>query len=250
MKKDIYKAVEQIIQDVEKRPLYPERKHLTIASNYPEGKLKYFRDQRFELLKVIPENSMFGNAWVNSDTPKITTQILVDFYNNVFVNPPKGITYQSQSEFNDFLKNDLISFLRDYIAYSKMGNELIPEQSNDELPGKDHKASNPLDPELFKDQNISLKAKDIFNKAIDAGFIDKDYKFNGNQNQMAIFVALASKKLELTKKQWRNSRTIDTIQWKPFEEFWNVKGLANNYNKIRNLSTKVTDIDKIENIFI
>ncbi len=141
MQTKINKAVSQIIQDVMERPLYPESKHITMASNYPEGKLKYFRDQRFELIKVIPENSMFGNAWVNSGTPKVTSsQLIVDFYNNKFINPPTGITYQSQSEFMDFLKSDLSSFLRDYIAYSKMGAELensmradydIPDQSND-----------------------------------------------------------------------------------------------------------------------
>ena len=129
MQTKINKAVSQIIQDVVKRPLYPESKHITMASNYPEGKLKYYSDQRFELLKAIPKRTMFGNAWVNSGAPKVNkVQIIVDFYNNEFMNPV--LEWKSQSEFMDFLKSDFSTFLRDYIAYNRFLKEIMERDPN------------------------------------------------------------------------------------------------------------------------
>ena len=58
------------------------------------------------------------------------------------------------------------------------------------------------------------KAKIIFKKAIEAGFMNEDYSFNGTKYQMAYFVEKAYYKLKLRYK------------WKYFEELWNIKYLS------------------------
>ena len=94
------------------------------------------------------------------------------------------------------------------------------------------------------------EAKDIFQKAIDAGFLNTDYSFNGNDNQKALFAGLASDKLGITTPQWRGKKTVELKSWKPFEQLWNVKGLADKWKKIQSYSTEVKDAEKIKSIFI
>ncbi|HMM17109.1 MAG TPA: hypothetical protein PKC47_06205 [Petrimonas sp.] len=58
------------------------------------------------------------------------------------------------------------------------------------------------------------EAKIIFKKAIEAGFMNEDYSFNGTKYQMAYFVEKAYYKLKLRYK------------WKYFEELWDIKYLS------------------------
>ena len=52
------------------------------------------------------------------------------------------------------------------------------------------------------------EARKIFDKAIQAGFMNPDYSFNGNGNQLALFAGLASDKLGLTIIQWRGEKHL------------------------------------------
>ena len=94
------------------------------------------------------------------------------------------------------------------------------------------------------------EAREIFEKAIEAGFMNNDYCFIGNGNQKALFAGLANDKLGITTEQWRDGKMVEVKSWKPFEQLWNVKGLADKWKKIMNYKTEVKDSEKIKNIFI
>jgi hypothetical protein len=93
------------------------------------------------------------------------------------------------------------------------------------------------------------EARKIFDKAIQAGFMNPDYSFNGNGNQLALFAGLASDTLGLTTTQWRGEKRIKVRSWEPFKQLFGKNDYANRWKNINTYSIKVKDADKIKKIF-
>lgn len=93
------------------------------------------------------------------------------------------------------------------------------------------------------------KAKKIFQRAIDSGFIDSDYKWLGNDRKLlAYFVVRASEYLKLSKAT--NADGTGRTSWKPFEVLLNQKKLLSVKNEYMKFNTKFTppgyqDIDTL-----
>ncbi|HLW10093.1 MAG TPA: hypothetical protein VKX35_06815 [Fermentimonas sp.] len=81
------------------------------------------------------------------------------------------------------------------------------------------------------------EAKIIFKKAIEAGFMNEDYRFNGTKYQMAYFVEKAYYKLKLRYK------------WKYFEELWNIKYLSQTKRETNERFGHVLGQNEIDAIF-
>ena len=93
------------------------------------------------------------------------------------------------------------------------------------------------------------EARKIFDKAIQAGFMNPDYSFNGNGNQLALFAGLVSDTLGLTITQWRGEKRIEVRSWEPFKQLFGKNDYANRWKNINTYSIKVKDADKIKKIF-
>ena len=81
------------------------------------------------------------------------------------------------------------------------------------------------------------KAKIIFKKAIEAGFMNEDYSFNGTKYQMAYFADKAYNKLKLE------------YRWKHFQELWSVKNLSQTRHESIERFGHVPKQDEIDSIF-
>jgi len=93
------------------------------------------------------------------------------------------------------------------------------------------------------------EARKIFDKAIQAGFMNPDYSFNGNGNQLALFAGLASDTLGLTITQWRGEKRIKVRSWVPFKQLFGKNDYANRWRNIILNKVNVKDADKIKKIF-
>lgn len=82
------------------------------------------------------------------------------------------------------------------------------------------------------------KAHKLFDKAIQAGFMNLDYSFNGTKYQMAYFAEKASGHLGLKYK------------WAPFKELWNYKHLAQSNHESKERFGYVAKQDAIDKLFI
>jgi len=82
------------------------------------------------------------------------------------------------------------------------------------------------------------EAREIFNKAIQAGFMNSDYSFNGTRPQMAYFAEKASEYLKLKYK------------WKPFIQLWNFKYFPQTRRESIDVYGYVDKQDEIDIIFI
>lgn len=81
------------------------------------------------------------------------------------------------------------------------------------------------------------EAKDLFDKAIKAGFMDNNYKFVGTWYQAAYFAEIAAEKLNLKCK------------WKYFQILWGYDKLAQTRRESKERFGKVDKQDEIEKIF-
>ena len=81
------------------------------------------------------------------------------------------------------------------------------------------------------------EAKIIFKKAIEAGFMNEDYSFNGTKYQMAYFADKAYNKLKLE------------YRWKHFQELWSVKNLSQTRHESIERFGHVPKQDEIDSIF-
>jgi hypothetical protein len=81
------------------------------------------------------------------------------------------------------------------------------------------------------------EAKIIFKKAIEAGFMNEDYSFNGTKYQMAYFADKAYIKLKLE------------YRWKHFQELWSVKNLSQTRHESIERFGHVPKQDEIDSIF-
>lgn len=93
------------------------------------------------------------------------------------------------------------------------------------------------------------EARKIFDKAIQAGFMNPDYSFNGNGNQLALFAGLVSDTLGLTITQWRGEKRIEVRSWEPFKQLFGKNDYANRWRNIIINKVNVKDADKIKKIF-
>lgn len=120
MKTDITEIISKTIKDVTSQPLYPELSHNVNAANYPHGVIEYFKIEKFKLIENIGQKSMFGNAWKNSGCVEIRFSLITEFYKNVQLNDPVwSNSNKSENEFNSFVREDFMIFLRDYYAYNR-----------------------------------------------------------------------------------------------------------------------------------
>ena len=81
------------------------------------------------------------------------------------------------------------------------------------------------------------EAKIIFKKAIEAGFMNEDYSFNGTKYQMAYFADKAYIKLKLE------------YRWKHFQELWSVKNLSQTRHESIERFGHLPKQDEIDSIF-
>ena len=81
------------------------------------------------------------------------------------------------------------------------------------------------------------EAKIIFKKAIEAGFMNEDYSFNGTKYQMAYFADKAYIKLKLE------------YRWKHFQELWSVTNLSQTRHESIERFGHVPKQDEIDSIF-
>lgn len=123
-----------IINEAEKEaqhsPLYPEAQHNTFSQHYPDGEVAYYKNEKHKLLCEIPNRSLIGNAWVNSNTPICELSSLVNTYHSYRINDKFrfGNQHISEDAYIDFAKEDSLTFFRDYYAWVKINdkiNELI-----------------------------------------------------------------------------------------------------------------------------
>lgn len=85
------------------------------------------------------------------------------------------------------------------------------------------------------------EAKNLFKKAIDAGLLNDDYtttEKTKTKTQKALLAEIISEKLGLKNK------------WKPFQELWNVEGLAQERYRSKELVGKVRGGEDIEKTFL
>ena len=81
------------------------------------------------------------------------------------------------------------------------------------------------------------EARELFDKAIQAGFINSVYSFNGTRYQMAYFAEKASEHLKLKSK------------WKPFTQLWNYEYFAQSRRESKERFGYVDKQDEIDKIF-
>jgi len=81
------------------------------------------------------------------------------------------------------------------------------------------------------------EARELFDKAIQAGFMNSVYSFNGTRYQMAYFAEKASEHLKLKSK------------WKPFTQLWNYEYLAQSRRESKERFGYVDKQDEIDKIF-
>lgn len=81
------------------------------------------------------------------------------------------------------------------------------------------------------------EAKAIFKRAINAGFMDENYKFVGTWYQAAYFAERAAESLKLKYK------------WKPFQTLWNYDKLAQVKREIKERFGRVDKQREIDKIF-
>lgn len=98
--------------------------------------------------------------------------------------------------------------------------------------------SAPSAPDQLPEELDTPEAREIFDKAIGAGFMNNDYTFNGNKYQMAYFAEKASEHLGLKYK------------WKPFIELWNYKHFSQTRYETKERYGHVDKQDEIDKIFL
>lgn len=81
------------------------------------------------------------------------------------------------------------------------------------------------------------EARELFDKTIQAGFMNTDYSFNGTRYQMAYFAEKASEHLKLKSK------------WKPFTQLWNYEYFAQSRRESKERFGYVDKQDEIDKIF-
>lgn len=81
------------------------------------------------------------------------------------------------------------------------------------------------------------EARELFDKTIQAGFMNSDYSFNGTRYQMAYFAEKASEHLKLKSK------------WKPFTQLWNYEYFAQSRRESKERFGYVDKQDEIDKIF-
>lgn len=103
--------------------------------------------------------------------------------------------------------------------------------------------------QVFPKELQTDRAKEIFQKAIELGFMNEDFSFNGTKYQKAYFAEYASNELRLTKYRYRVDGKTPYISWKPFETLWGCKGLAQTRRESKERFGYVDKQDEIDLIF-
>lgn len=137
-------------------------------------------------------------------------------------------------EFPDFLDG-----LKKHIEnYERFNIDVIKEQRTKELSRlkEDVERLKRTVFHLSKELNTD-EANKYFSNAIEAGFMDNSYQWNGTKYQAALFAEICSEKLNLRYK------------WKPFETLWNMKGLAQTRRESKERFGKVGREKEIIDLF-
>ena len=182
---------------------YTENRHIRPVDLYDT----YYR-RRFTQYKEIEE---YKPAAFSRD-------LASEFHNKHIEEEQKHATYSKG--FFDYLEDDNRTFIKgycdNYFEYIKrygVNTQEVPQCLQTE------------------------EAKIIFKKAIEAGFMNEDYSFNGTKYQMAYFADKAYIKLKLE------------YRWKHFQELWSVKNLSQTRHESIERFGHVPKQDEIDSIF-
>lgn len=104
-------------------------------------------------------------------------------------------------------------------------------------------------PEQIPPELATKEAKAYFDKAIELGLMDGNYKWHKGLQMLACFAREMSIRLNLGKGI--NSYGITRISWKPFETLFSIdRGkLRLNYNDIQKIGQQPTESDLIDKVF-
>lgn len=177
--------------------------------------------------KYFDKDSRFKNisSWFYDLHNRIKEAVLISLDNNS----------ESSTDIND---NDFLRYI-----YKKDAQDIIDlksslirhlEELNTSITPK-HKDEKPT---TIPDELNTPKAKELFNKTIQAGFMDTSFNFIGTTYQKAYFAERASEYLGLKHK------------WKPFKALWGFKYFAQTRNETINIYGSVEKQKDIDKIFI
>lgn len=90
-------------------------------------------------------------------------------------------------------------------------------------------------------------ARKYFARAVEAGLMNDDYKWQKTKSLLAVFCSKMSDKLDLGKAMDTNG--VKRISWKPFEMLFEVTGLGGNLNDIKKTGQQPKGIEIVNGIF-
>lgn len=91
------------------------------------------------------------------------------------------------------------------------------------------------------------QARKYFARAVEAGLMTNDYKWEKSKILLAVFCSKMSDKLDLGKGVDKNE--MKRISWKPFEMLFEVKGLRGTLNDMQKTGQSPKGIEKVNGIF-
>ena len=119
-----------------------------------------------------------------------------------------------------------------------------PQQGNQPQASQEPSTGRELPSELDTEQ-----ARKYFARAVNAGLMSEQYKWQATQVLLACFCREMSIKLDLGKGY--NSEGQKRLSWKPFERLFDVKSknLTTSLNDIKKTGQNPNGIEKVEEIF-
>ncbi|VBB48194.1 hypothetical protein TRIP_D440212 [uncultured Paludibacter sp.] len=147
---------------------------------------------------------------------------------NKFVRDKYNIQYGEELNYK---WQDWLDYMKDYNFKDYNFREKLKKEIEKEKAYISPLKNNKLPIEFDNEETLS-----IFLKAIEKGFMNKEYSFIGTHRQRAYFAFLYGEKFRLTNK------------WAIFEKFWNVKNLAQyNYESFEKYGVvpRQKDIDQL-----
>lgn len=217
---------------------------LTLTEGIP--KYRYPNAERYQKASVVAKGFIVYLLKAIEANPNIKSAVLYDTYYNFRFRQYKEIEESEPDAFSRDLAGEFhnkhIEEEQKYAAYSKRLFDYLKEDDQTFIRGysenyfayiKKYGVNTQEVPQCLQTE----EAKIIFKKAIEAGFMNEDYSFNGTKYQMAYFVEKAYYKLKLRYK------------WKYFEELWSVKNLSQTRHESIERFGHVPKQDEIDSIF-
>src|SRR5690554_1469705 len=217
---------------------------LTLTEGIP--KYRYPNAERYQKAPVVAKGFIVYLLKAIEANPNIKSAVLYDTYYKIRFKQfqvteeckPDAFSRDLASEFH----NKHIEEEQKYAAYSKRLFNYLKEDDCTLIKRycdsyfayiKKYGVNTQEVPQCLQTE----KAKIIFKKAIEAGFMNEDYSFNGTRYQMAYFADKAYIKLKLE------------YRWKYFEELWNIKYLSQTKRETNERFGHVLGQNEIDAIF-